>query len=227
MPPVFSLVCIRILAPIPSAISSLCRSASLVFIMTRNELVEGSAERRKATRWLSTDEGRASDEYRIAGLAMKVWKELGFCMLESAYERALIWELNQAGYTAERQVPIIITYKGETLNHGYCADIVVDRKIILELKAVTRLYAIHRRQLQFYLSAGKIDSGLLINFGNSQRLECERMVRKDACRHSRLGVNPQGIFHPLTEEEKKNPSESFAERIARIVDMDEKAGGDA
>ena len=227
MPPVFSLVCIRILAPIPSAISSLCRSASLVFIMTRNELVEGSAERRKATRWLSTDEGRASDEYRIAGLAMKVWKELGFCMLESAYERALIWELNQAGYTAERQVPIIITYKEQPLNHGYCADIVVDRKIILELKAVTRLYAIHRRQLQFYLSAGKIDSGLLINFGNSQRLECERMVRKDACRHSRLGVNPQGIFHPLTEKEKKNPSESFAERIARIVDMDEKAGGDA
>ena len=53
------------------------------------------------------------------------------------------------------------------------------------------------------------------------------MVRKDACRHSRLGVNPQGIFHPLTEEEKKNPDESFAERIARIVDMDEKAGGDA
>ena len=227
MPPVLSLACIRILAPIPSAISSLCRSASLVFIMTRNELVEGSAERRKATRWLSTDEGRASDEYRIAGLAMKVWKELGFCMLESAYERALIWELNQAGYTAERQVPIIITYKGETLNHGYCADIVVDRKIILELKAVTRLYAIHRRQLQFYLSAGKIDSGLLINFGNSQRLECERMVRKDTCRHSRLGINPQGIFPPLTEEEKKNPDESFAERIARIVDMDEKAGGDA
>ena len=227
MPPVFSLVCIRILAPIPSAISSLCRSVRVVFIMTRNELVEGSAERRKATRWLSTDEGRASDEYRIAGLAMKVWKELGFCMLESAYERALIWELNQAGYTAERQVPIIITYKEQLLNHGYCADIVVDRKIILELKAVTRLYAIHRRQLQFYLSAGKIDSGLLINFGNSQRLECERMVRKDACRHSRLGVNPQGIFHPLTEKEKKNPGESFAERIARIVDMDEKAGGSA
>ena len=195
--------------PASSAISSLCRSASLVFIMTRNELVEGS------------------DEYRIAGLAMKVWKELGFCMLESAYERALILELNKAGYTAERQVPILIFYDGRELNHGYCADIVVDRKIILELKAVTRLYAIHRRQLQFYLSAGKIDSGLLINFGNSQRLECERMVRKDACRHSRLGVNPQGIFHPLTEEEKKNPSESFAERIARIVDMDEKAGGDA
>ena len=82
MPPVLSLVCIRILAPIPSAISSLCRSVRVVFIMTRNELVEGS------------------DEYRIAGLAMKVWKELGFSMLESAYERALILELNRAGWNA-------------------------------------------------------------------------------------------------------------------------------
>ena len=209
MPPVFSLVCIRILAPIPSAISSLCRSASLVFIMTQLKLIEGT------------------DEYRIAGLAMKVRSELGFSMLESAYERALILELNKAGYTAERQVPIIIFYDGKELNHGYSADIVVDRKIILELKAVTRLYAIHRRQLQFYLSAGKIDSGLLINFGNYQKLECERMVRKDACKGSKLGVNPNGIFLPLTEKEKKNPNESFAERIARIVDMDAKAGGNA
>ena len=171
-----------------------------------------------------------TDEYCIAGLAMKVRNELGFCMLESAYERALILELNRAGYTAERQVPIQIFYKGKELNHGYCADIVVDRKIILELKAVTRLYAIHRRQLQFYLSAGKIESGLLINFGNSQKLECERMVRKDACKDSRLGVNPNGIFRPLSEDEKKNLNESFAERIARIVEMDEGSnisGGDA
>ena len=182
-----------------------------VFIMTRNEFVEGS------------------DEFRIVGLAMKVWNELGFCMLESAYERALIWELNQAGFTAERQVPIIITYKGRQLNHGYCADIVVNRKIILELKAVTRIYAMHRRQLQFYLSAGGIDSGILINFGNYQRLECERMVRKEKRKMGELGVNKNGIFLPLTSEEKKNPHESFAERIARMVEMDAETdeGGDA
>ena len=173
--------------------------------MTRLNLVEGT------------------DEYRIAGLAMRVWEELGFCMLESAYERALILELNNAGFTAERQVPVRVFYDGKELNHGYCADIVVDRKIILELKAVTRLYAMHRRQLQFYLSAGGIDSGLLINFGNYQRLECERMVRKETRKMGELGVNPNGIFRPLTAEEKKNPQESFAERIARMVEMDEKA----
>ena len=182
-----------------------------VFIMTL-KLVEGT------------------DEYRIAGLAMKVRSELGFSMLESAYERALILELNKSGFTAERQVPILIFYDGKELNHGYCADIVVDRRIILELKAVTRLYAIHRRQLQFYLSAGGIDSGLLINFGNYQKLECERMERADRRKRGELGVNPNGIFRPLSEEEKKNPHESFAERIARIVGMDdvsETSGGDA
>ncbi|HJJ71266.1 MAG TPA: GxxExxY protein [Methanocorpusculum sp.] len=171
-----------------------------------------------------------TDEYRIAGLAMKVRNELGFAMLESAYERALILELNRSGFTAERQVPIRIFYDGKELNHGYCADIVVDRRIILELKAVTRLYAIHRRQLQFYLSAGGIDSGLLINFGNYQKLECERMERADRRKRGELGVNPNGIFRPFSEEEKKNPHESFAERIARIVEMDEgseTSGGDA
>ena len=173
--------------------------------MTRNELVEGT------------------DEYRIAGLAMKVWNELGFCLLESAYERALILELNNAGFTAERQVPVRVVYKGKELNHGYCADIVVNRKIILELKAVTRIYAMHRRQLQFYLSAGGIDSGLLINFGNYQRLECERMVRKEKRKVGELGVNKNGIFLPLSDEEKKNLQGSFAERISRMVEMD--AGG--
>ena len=82
----------------------------IVFIMTL-KLVEGT------------------DEYRIAGLAMKVRNELGFAMLESAYERALILELNKAGFTAERQVPILIFYDGKELNHGYCADIVVDRRL--------------------------------------------------------------------------------------------------
>ena len=173
--------------------------------MARNELIEGT------------------DEYRIAGLAMKIWKELGFSMLESAYERALILELNRAGFSAERQVPVIIYYDGKELNHGYCADIVVDRKIIIELKAVTRLYAIHRRQLQSYLSASGIEHGLLINFGNYQRLECEKMTRKENPVSGKLGVNKNGIFPALTEEEKKNPKESFAERIARMVSMDAEA----
>ena len=124
--------------------------------MTRLNLVEGT------------------DEYFIAGLAMKVRSELGFSMLESTYERALMIELKNAGFPAERQVSIPVFYDGETLNHGYAADIIVDNRILLELKAVTRLYAMHRRQIQFYLCASGIQSGLLINFGNAKTIECER-----------------------------------------------------
>ena len=87
--------------------------------MTRLNLVEGTAERRKATRWLSTHEGRASDEYWIVGLAMKVRNQLGFSMLESVYERALMMEFEKAGVPAERQVSIPVFYDGEKLNHGY------------------------------------------------------------------------------------------------------------
>ena len=124
--------------------------------MTRLNLVEGT------------------DEYFIAGLAMKVRSELGFSMLESTYERALMIELSKAGFPAERQVSIPVFYDGETLNHGYAADIIVDNRILLELKATSRLYAMHRRQIQFYLCASGIQSGLLINFGNPKTIECER-----------------------------------------------------
>ena len=68
--------------------------------MTRLNLIEGT------------------DEYCIAGLAMKVRSELGFSMLESTYERALMIELKNAGFPAERQVSIPVFYNGETLNHG-------------------------------------------------------------------------------------------------------------
>ena len=142
--------------------------------MTRLNLIEGT------------------DEYCIASLAMgerhvsdsshehdrracdEVRSELGFSMLESTYERALMIELKNAGFPAERQVSIPVFYNGETLNHGYAADIIVDNRILLELKAASRLYAMHRRQIQFYLCASGIQSGLLINFGNPKTIECER-----------------------------------------------------
>ena len=204
MPPVLSLVCIRILTPIPSAISSLCRSVRVVFIMTRNELVDGT------------------DEYRIAGLAMKVRNELGFCMLESVYERALAWELTRAGFTAERQVPVLVHYDHMQISHGYMADIVVNDRIILELKAVSRLYAVHRRQLQFYLSASGLKSGLLINFGNVHKLECERFERKET--RDYLGMLGKSTIPSIPEEEIQESgvsSLSLSERVSQVL------GGDA
>ena len=174
----------------------------IVFIMTRLNLIEGT------------------DEYCIAGLAMKVRSELGFSMLESTYERALMIELKNAGFPAERQVSIPVFYNGETLNHGYAADIIVDNRILLELKAASRLYAMHRRQIQFYLCASGIQSGLLINFGNPKTIECERYEWID----SGYQVSERQHIHNAHSEKPLvyNPAvPSLAERVNQVL------GGDA
>ena len=151
---------------------------------------------------------------------MKVRSELGFSMLESTYERALMIELKNAGFPAERQVSIPVFYDGETLNHGYAADIIVDNRILLELKATSRLYAMHRRQIQFYLCASGIQSGLLINFGNAKTIECERYEWID----SGYQVSERPHIHNAHSEKPLvyNPAvSSLAERVNQVL------GGDA
>lgn len=177
--------------------------------MTRLNLVEGT------------------DEYWIVGLAMKVRNQLGFSMLESVYERALMIEFEKAGIPAERQVAIPVFYDGDKLNHGYAADIIVDNRILLELKAVTRLYAIHRRQIQFYLDASKIESGLLINFGKANGLECEWFKVQNT------GYNPE--FVPpipdgelmLSKDDSSANKNSLTERVNQVLGNDSIKGGDA
>ena len=151
---------------------------------------------------------------------MKVRSELGFSMLESTYERALMIELEKAGFPAQRQVGIPVFYNGETLNHGYAADIIVDNRILLELKAASRLYAMHRRQIQFYLCASGIQSGLLINFGNPKTIECERYEWIDSGYQvsERLHIQNAHSEKPLIH----NPAvPSLAERVNQVL------GGDA
>ena len=148
---------------------------------------------------------------------MKVRSELGFSMLESTYERALMIELKNAGFPAERQVSIPVFYDGETLNHGYAADIIVDNRILLELKAVTRLYAMHRRQIQFYLCASGIQSGILINFGNPKTIECERYEWINS------GYRLSGVSQiPVAGlSDSDTSSLSLSERVSQVL------GGDA
>ena len=151
---------------------------------------------------------------------MKVRSELGFSMLESTYERAMMIELKKAGFPAERQVTIPVFYDGETLNNGYAADIIVDNRILLELKAASRLYSMHRRQIQFYLCASGIQSGLLINFGNPKTIECERYEWINS------GYTVLETPHRSTAFSEKPPVQnpavnSLAERINQVL------GGDA
>jgi len=100
----------------------------------------------------------------IIGSAMEVHRTLGPGLLESTYEMCLCRELSIRGISFERQVPIAVEYKGVKLDCGYRADIVVDGMILVEIKAIDSLLAIHDAQLLSYLKLGGWKIGLLINF---------------------------------------------------------------
>ena len=101
---------------------------------------------------------------KIIGCAINVHKALGPGLLESAYEECLCYELLQAGLEIERQKPIPLIYKEVKLDCGYRLDIIVNKKVIVELKSVESLMPIHEAQLISYLKLANIRTGLLINF---------------------------------------------------------------
>jgi len=112
--------------------------------------------------------------YKINGAVYEVNKVLGVGFLEKVYEKALLIELRGIGLKAECQVPIKVDYKGQVVGE-YFADIVVEDKIILELKAVDSLQKIHEAQILNYLNATKYNIGLLINF-RYPKAEIKRFV---------------------------------------------------
>lgn len=89
---------------------------------------------------------------------------LGPGLLESAYEECLCWELKQAYLTIQRQVPLAVSYKGVQLDVGYRMDVVVENRLVLELKTVEQLLPIHEAQLLTYLKLSGMKVGLLLNF---------------------------------------------------------------
>jgi GxxExxY protein len=101
---------------------------------------------------------------RIIGFAIEVHRHLGPGLLESAYEECLCHELEQAAMVFRRQVPLPIVYKSVRLDCGYRLDVVVENRVIVELKAVERLMPIHEAQVITYLKLSGIPTGLLLNF---------------------------------------------------------------
>jgi GxxExxY protein len=113
--------------------------------------------------------------YRINGAVFEVNRELGSGFLEKVYENALMNELRLQGIQAEAQVPIKIYYK-DVIVGDYFADIVVEDRIILELKACECLQKIHEAQLLNYLAATGYKVGMLVNFTHP-KAEIKRFVR--------------------------------------------------
>lgn len=100
----------------------------------------------------------------IIGCAINIHKKLGLGLLESAYQECLAYELEEAGLNIKKEVPMPIVYKEVKLNHGYRIDILVENKIVIEIKSVESLNDIHLAQTLTYLRLGKFKLGLLLNF---------------------------------------------------------------
>ena len=101
---------------------------------------------------------------KVIGLAIAVHRELGPGLLESAYEECLCYELTDRRIAFTRQVPLAVNYKGVRLDCGYRIDLIVDRTLLLEIKAVEKLLPIHDAQILTYLRLSRIRVGLLMNF---------------------------------------------------------------
>ncbi|MGE3771870.1 MAG: GxxExxY protein [Gammaproteobacteria bacterium] len=101
---------------------------------------------------------------KVIGLAIEVHRELGPGLNENIYEAALEFELNQACLQCSRQVAIDVRYKGRTLGMGFRVDLIVERTLPIELKAVDQLSELHKAQLITYLRLLSLKRGLLINF---------------------------------------------------------------
>lgn len=102
--------------------------------------------------------------YAIIGCAMKVRDTLGNGLLESAYEKCLIHELTNAGFSIVRQVARPLIYDGIEIENAYRPDVIVDQQVIVEVKAVTAFLPVHEQQLLTYLRLTEIERGLLLNF---------------------------------------------------------------
>lgn len=100
----------------------------------------------------------------IIGSAIEVHRALGPGLLESVYEECLCYELGLRGILFERQKSLPLNYKDIRLEAGYRLDLVIENKIIVELKCVEKILPVHEAQIMTYLRLSKIKTGLLINF---------------------------------------------------------------
>ncbi|NIS37922.1 GxxExxY protein [Candidatus Saccharibacteria bacterium] len=113
---------------------------------------------------------------KIIGCAYRVYNKMGSGFLESVYEKCLLIELKKAGLEVQAQHPITVFYDDEIVGE-YVADIIVEDKVILELKSVRQVIIAHELQMVNYLTATHKDVGLIINFGE-EKVEVKRKVRE-------------------------------------------------
>ena len=116
------------------------------------------------------------ESYRVVGACMEVYNEKGFGFHEAVYQECLELELGFQSISFDSQKELSLDYKGHPLDKTYIPDLICFGKIVVELKAVSALTDEHRGQMLNYLRATGMKLGILVNFGNSKKLEGERIV---------------------------------------------------
>lgn len=119
--------------------------------------------------------------YTVIGLAIEVHHQLGPGLLESAYQECLYYEIKKAGLKVEKEIGLPIIYKEIKLEQGYRIDLLVENKLVVELKTVESFTSVHFAQILTYLKLGKYPLGLLINY-NSKILKnnIKRFINSNA-----------------------------------------------
>lgn len=114
--------------------------------------------------------------YKVIGLGMQIHRTLGHGYLEKVYENSLMVLFRREGIFAEQQVPIKVRFEGEIVG-DYCADILVEQRLILELKVAERITNVHKAQTLNYLKATGLELALILNFG-AQSFEHHRLINR-------------------------------------------------
>ncbi len=114
--------------------------------------------------WGVTTQQRDPLTYAIIGAAIEVHRHLGPGVLESAYEECLCYELSARGLSFRRQVALPLIYKNQKLEIGFRPDLVIEDRVVVELKCIEKLLPVHDAQLLTYMRLAAIQTGLLINF---------------------------------------------------------------
>jgi len=115
--------------------------------------------------------------YRIRGAIFTVYNELGPGLLESVYEVALTYELMEMGFNVKTQLGVPVIYKGIQLELGYRMDILVENRVIIEIKSVEALHDVHKKQLLSYLKLADKKLGVLVNFNVAKLIDKESLIR--------------------------------------------------
>jgi len=102
--------------------------------------------------------------YKIRGAIFKIYSNLGPGLLESIYVAAFVYELKKEGLFVKKEVPLPVFYEGEKLEVGFRLDLLVNNKVIIEVKSVEHLAEVHHKQVLTYLKLTKLKLAILVNF---------------------------------------------------------------